>query len=235
MKAQKLSTDLPGHADEVRPTLVGSWLSRVGGWTEACPPPPNPAHCTTVPLPCLGICCRLESRWPESGQWWEGQVPPDVSLGVEGTVAAGVLGCPALVVVPRGGEFHGLSTCPGSPPSGGSWDCVVPPFAELGSPSHSLPLFTDGGDEKPPRSPGSPPGLSLHPLPALTGGLRLGDDLENERGLLSSLRPHRGPSAEQKVEGCRRSSLNPVLGHPQYLAGVSRVGGGWAMTSCCLF
>lgn len=110
-------------------------------------------------------------------------------------------------------------------PIGGSWDCVVPPFAELGSPSHSLPLFTDGGDEKPPRSPGSPPGLSLHLLPALTGGLRLGDDLENERGLLSSLRPHRGPSAEQKVEGCRRSSLNPVLGHPQYLAGVSRGGG----------
>ena len=95
----------------------------------------------------------------------------------------------------------------------GSWDCAVPPFPELGSPAHSLPLFTDGGDEKPPRSLGPPPGLSLRPLPALTGGLRLGDDLENERGLLSSVRPHGGPSAEREIEGHRMSSLSPVFGH----------------------
>lgn len=69
-----------------------------------------------------------------------------------------------------------------------------------------------GGDEKPPRSLGSPSGLSFCPLPALMGGLRLRDGLENERDLLSSVRPHGGPSTEQ-VKGRRRSSLTPVIGH----------------------
>ena len=45
VKAQKLSTDLPGHADEVQLALVGRWLS---GGTEACPPPPA---LLTAPLP----------------------------------------------------------------------------------------------------------------------------------------------------------------------------------------
>ena len=88
----------------------------------------------------------------------------------------------------------------------------MPSFPDLGSPSYSLPLFTDGGDEKPSRSLGSPPGLSFHLLPALTGGLRLGEGLENERGLLYTVRPHGVPAAEQ-VKGHRRSSLSPVLGH----------------------
>lgn len=54
-------------------------------------PPPAllPAPLSLFLLLGLGICCRLESRWPESGKWWEGQMPPDVSLG---EMVVGVLG-----------------------------------------------------------------------------------------------------------------------------------------------
>lgn len=88
VKAQKLAIDLPGHADEVRLTPEGL------GWPwPSCPYTPLSNHVLH-----LGICCRLESRWPESSKRRERQVPPDVSWGV---VMAGVFSSPGLCSLPH--------------------------------------------------------------------------------------------------------------------------------------
>lgn len=53
VKAQKLATDLPGHADEVRPTLLGA------GGIEAWPSSTRCPHCPTFPL--LWFRCMLST------------------------------------------------------------------------------------------------------------------------------------------------------------------------------
>lgn len=147
VKAQKLSTDLPGHADEVRPTL---WAER--GLKPV--PDPNPAHCTTVPLPfryTLSTGVPMAREWPVVGRT---SASGCEFRGVGGAVAAGVLGSPALalVVIPRGRELHGLSTCPGSPPSWAPGTVRCLPFLSWGP--HPIPCLCSQMEEM-----RSPPGL----------------------------------------------------------------------------
>lgn len=100
VKAQKLAIDLPGHADEVRLTPGGLGLALVlTGWSS-CPYTALSNHVLH-----LGVCCRLESRWPESSKWRERQVSPDVSWGV---VIAGVFSSPGLCSLPQHRTQRGI-------------------------------------------------------------------------------------------------------------------------------